>query len=314
LPPDAPKARRGWRDYLLLLALACCWSSTYPLTKIGLGSIPPITFISARSLVAAAFLYAILRARGLRVPTDAKAWKLFAQQQTINSTIPFLLITWAQQYVPASNTVVLASTTPIFAFLITWGITRHEPATLLKLVGAILGLAGTAAIIGLDALSTLDSNILAEIVILLASISFAFATIYGLRLTEYDPMVVAAGSLLFGGLILLPLALIVDHPWMLRPTAEALAAVVAMGIFSSAFGLMLFYMCLTRLGTLTTNAQGYLRIPIGVGLSVLLLGETVPANLALGLVLVMAGVAAMTIPAASYRTWLRRSRGKPSDG
>jgi drug/metabolite transporter (DMT)-like permease len=314
LPPDAPKVRRGWRDYLLLLALACCWSSTYPLTKIGLGSFPPITFISARSLIAAAFLYAILRARGLRVPTDAKAWKLFAQQQTINSTIPFLLITWAQQYVPASNTVVLASTTPIFAFLITWGITRHEPATLLKLVGAILGLVGTAAIIGLDALSTLDSNILAEIVILLATISFAFATIYGLRLTQYDPMVVAAGSLLFGGLILLPLALIVDHPWTLRPTAEALAATVAMGIFSSAFGLMLFYMCLTRLGTLTTNAQGYLRIPIGVGLSVLLLGETVPANLALGLVLVMAGVAAMTIPAASYRNWLRRVRGRPSDG
>jgi drug/metabolite transporter (DMT)-like permease len=91
LPPDAPQARRGWRDYLLLLALACCWSSTYPLTKIGLGTIPPITFISARSLIAAAFLLFILRMRGVRMPTDAKAWKLFAQQQTINSTFPFLL-------------------------------------------------------------------------------------------------------------------------------------------------------------------------------------------------------------------------------
>ena len=101
--------------------------------------------------------------------------------------------------------------------------------------------------------------------------------------------------------MLLPVSLIVDHPWTLRPTAEALVATVAMGIFSSAFGLMLFYMCLTRLGTLTTNAQGYLRIPIGVGLSVLLLGESVPANLALGLVLVMAGVAAMTIPGDGYR-------------
>lgn len=311
MPPDAPQqAKRGWRDYALLLALACCWSSTYPLTKIGLGSIPPITFISARSLIAALFLLAILRARGLRIPTDIGAWKLFAQQQTINSTIPFLLITWAQQYVPAANTVVLASTTPIFAFLITWGITRHEPATLLKLVGAILGLAGTAAIIGLDALAHLDSNIFAEIVILLATISFACATIFGLRLREYDPMVVAAGSLMFGGLLLLPVALVVDHPWTLRPTTEAYAAVVTMGIFSSALGLMLFYMCLGRLGTLTTNAQGYLRIPIGVGLSVLLLGESVPANLALGLVLVMAGVAAMTIPANQYRKWIGRLRGK----
>jgi drug/metabolite transporter (DMT)-like permease len=310
LPPDAPQARHSWRDYLLLLALACCWSSTYPLTKIALGSIPPITFISARSLIAAAFLLAILRARGVRIPTDAKAWKLFAQQQTINSIFPFLLITWAQQYVPASSTVVLASTTPIFAFLITWGITRHEPATLLKLAGAILGLAGTAVIVGLDALTTLDANILAEIVILIGTISFACATIFGMRLTDYDPMVVAAGSLLFGGVLLLPVALIVDHPWTLQPAPRELIATVAIGIFSSAFGLMLFYMCLTRLGTLTTNAQGYLRIPIGVGLSVLLLGETVPPNLALGLVLVMAGVAAMTISGGQYRKWINRLRSR----
>jgi drug/metabolite transporter (DMT)-like permease len=306
--PDRPglPARHSWRDYALLLALACCWSSTYPLTKIGLGSIPPVTFISARSLIAAFFLLAILYARGLRIPTDAKAWKLFAFQQTINSTIPFLMITWAQQYVPAAPTVVLASTTPIFAFVITWGITRHEPATLLKLAGAVLGLAGTAAIIGLDSLSGLGGNIFPEMVILLATISFACATIFGLRLTDYDPMVVAAGSLLFGGLLLLPVALIVDHPWTLRPTTEALVAVITMGIFSSAFGLMLFYMCLTRLGTLTTNAQGYLRIPIGVGLSVVLLGESVPSNLALGLLLVMAGVAAMTIPKDAYRRWISR--------
>ena len=305
----APPRQSNWRDYALLLALACCWSSTYPLTKIGLGSIPPITFISARSLVAAAFLLVVLRIRGLRLPTDAKSWKLFAQQQTINSTIPFLMITWAQQYVPASTAVVLASTTPIFAFLITWGITRHEPATLLKLAGAILGLAGTAAIIGLDALGGLSSDLIADMAILLATISFACATIFGLRLSEYEPMVVAAGSLLFGGFVLLPLAMIVEHPWTLRPTPQALAAVATMGIFSSALGLMLFYMCLQRLGTLTTNAQGYLRIPIGVGLSVLLLGEAVPANLALGLVLVMAGVAAMTVPGDAVRRAMRRLRG-----
>ncbi|MBK5656174.1 MAG: DMT family transporter, partial [Rhizobium sp.] len=248
----------------------------------------------------------VRRIRGIRIPPDIKAWKLFAFQEPISSTIPFLVITWAQLYVPASNTVVLASTTPIFAFLITWAITRHEPASLLKLLGAILGLAGTIAIIGLDALSGFGKEIVAEIAILLATVSFACATIFGLRLSDYDPMVVAAGSLLFGGTVLLPVALIVDHPWTLHPTPQALVATVVMGIFSSAFGLMLFYMCLTRLGTLTTNAQGYLRIPIGVALSVILLGESVPSNLALGLVLVMCGVAAMTVPADAVKRWLRR--------
>jgi len=291
---------------LLLLALACAWSSTYPLTKLGLESIPPITFIVARSLIAALFLLVILWLRGLALPTELKAWKLFALQQIINSTFPFLIITWAQQYVPAANTVVLAATTPIFAFLITWGITRHEPATLLKLSGAILGLAGTAVIIGLDALTSFDQEIFAEIAILLATLSFAFGTIFGLRMSTYQPTVVAAGSLLFGGLVLLPVSLVVEHPWTLHPTGQSIVAAAAMGIFSSALGLMLFYMCLTRLGTLTTNAQAYLRIPIGVALSVLLLGEAVPPNLAAGLVLVMAGVAAMTIPTAQIRRWLRR--------
>src|SRR5258708_33814181 len=146
-------------------------------------------------------------------------------------------------------------------------------------------------------------------VILLAALAFACAAIFGLRLREYDPMVVAAGSLLFGGSVLLPASLIIDHPWTLRPTAQALAATVTMGIFSSALGLVLFYMCLARLGTLTTNAQGYLRIPIGVGLSVLLLGESVPSNLALGLVLVMAGVAAMTVSGDQMRRAMQRVRG-----
>ena len=104
------------------------------------------------------------------------------------------------------------------------------------------------------------------------------------------------------------MSLIVDHPWTLHPTTQALTATITMGIFSSALGLMLFYMCLMRLGTLITNAQGYLRIPIGVGLSVLLLGETVPPNLVLGLILVMAGVGAMTIPSGGYRSLISRFR------
>lgn len=308
LPASEARPHHGLRDYLLLLALACAWSSTYPLTKVGLQSIPPITFIVARSLVAASFLLVVMRLRGASLPMELKAWKLFAFQQIINSTIPFLIITWAQQYVPAANTVVLAATTPIFAFLITWGITRHEPANLLKLAGAILGLAGTAVIIGLDALTSLGHEIVAEIAILLATLSFACGTIFGLRMSGYPPIVVAAGSLLFGGLLLLPASLILERPWTLHPTMPSVAAAVTMGIFSSALGLMLFYMCLARLGTLTTNAQAYLRIPIGVALSVVLLGEAVPPNLAAGLVLVMIGVAAMTVPGERIKRWLKRAR------
>ena len=46
--PSIATGARNWRDYALLLALACCWSSTYPLAKLALPTIPPITFIAAR--------------------------------------------------------------------------------------------------------------------------------------------------------------------------------------------------------------------------------------------------------------------------
>ena len=303
---EASPRRHSWRDYALLLALATCWSATYPLTKIGVGSIPPFTFITARSLVAAIFLLIVMRFRGLRLPTELKAWKAFSFQQMINATLPFLVITWAQQYVPAAPTVVLASTTPIISFFITWAITRHEPAGLSRLIGALLGLSGTIAIIGLDAIGGMSGNILAEVMILLATICFACGTIFGTCLSGYSPIIVAAGSIMVGTLVVLPLSLIFEHPWTLHPTPQSIAAVFAMGIFPGALGLMLFYMCLVRLGTLTTNAQGYLRIPIGVGLSVLLLGESIPPHLVTGLILVMTGVAAMTIPDGAYRGTFRR--------
>ncbi len=224
------------------------------------------------------------------------------------------MITWAQQYVPAASTVVLASTTPIFAFLITWGITRHEPATLLKLAGAILGLAGTAVIIGLDALARLDGNIFAEMVILLATISFACATIFGLRLSEYDPMVVAAGSLLFGGLVLLPVALIVDHPWTLRPThgsagghrhhgdlLERARADAVLHVPDAAR-----HAHHQRAGLFAHSDR---RRPVGRCCS----ANPFRPTLRSACVLVMAGVAAMTVPNRGYGRWinpLRAGAGK----
>ena len=212
------------------------------------------------------------------------------------------MITWAQQYVPAASTVVLASTTPIFAFVITWGITRHEPATLLKLAGAVLGLAGTAVIIGLDALGGLGADIFAEIVILLATISLCLR--HDLRTAAVRLRPDGGGGGLAAVRRSAAAAGVADHrsPWTLHPTPQALVATLAMGIFSSAFGLMLFYMCLTRLGTLTTNAQGYLahsdrRRPLGACCSAKPCRPTSRSDC----VLVMAGVAAMTIPGDRYR-------------
>jgi drug/metabolite transporter (DMT)-like permease len=289
------------REYALLLLLACFWGGSYVFAKIALETIPPASLICGRSLLAALLLMAVLALRGMAMPRDGAAWRTFAVQATINSVVPFLLITWAQQFVDAGLTVVLSSTTPIYAFLLTWAVTRHEPAGLGRLLGTVIGLGGVAVIVGAEALRGLGQELVAQLVIMLATVCFAIGTIRGRHLARFDPMVAAAGSLAVGGLALVPLVVLFEQPWALEHTAKTLGAMATMAVFSSAAGLMLFYRLLATLGPVAVTSQAYLRVPIGVALAVLLLGERVPPGLAAGLVLVVVGVALMTMPIGRRR-------------
>ena len=304
--PSTTPPRIPWTEYALLGVLALCWGLTYPLTKIVIETIPPVTAICWRNIAGAVVLLPFLLWRRKRLPVDLASWRAFGGQQIVNNTFPFLLLTWAQLHVPASLTVVLSSTTPIWAFLIAWGVTRHEPATAAKFVGTALGLAGAVAIIGAEALGGLGQNLAAQGAIALATLSFAVGTINGRNLKHFDPMVVTMGSVLFGGALLLPFSLALEQPWLLAPSRASLVALLIMAATGTAIGLMIFYRLVNTLGPIATNSSSYLRIPIGVGLSVFLLGERVPPSLWSGLVLILAGVAAMTVPGGLWaRAWRR---------
>jgi drug/metabolite transporter (DMT)-like permease len=110
-------------------------------------------------------------------------------------------------------------------------------------------------------------------------------------------MAPAAGSLLCGAAILIPLSLAVEQPWTLAPSANSLLALLGLAVFSTAFAFAIYFRLIQTLGSVGTTAQAYLRVPIGVGLGVLFLGERPSTTAWIGLACVVIGVAAMTIPA-----------------
>lgn len=295
LPPLSQNGARAV-DYALLMLLATCWAASYTFTKVGIQTIPPLTFMGVRSLLAAGLLLGLLWWRGLSLPSDAASWRMLLLQALLNSVLPFQMIGWAQQWVDASLATVLASTSPIFTFLITWALTRNEPATWAKLAGVLAGIAGIALIVGPKALVGNGPQLLAELVIVAAAVCFASGSIFGRHLGRLDPMVAAAGSLAIGGVVLTPLSLVFDQPWTLHPSAASITALVMMAVISSALGLLIFYRLLKTLGPIGTMSQAYLRVPIGVAIPVFLLGEQLASSAYAGLALVVAGVAAMTIP------------------
>ena len=283
-------------DLALLLALATLWGASYTLIKIGVATIPPVTFIAARTLIAGAILFAILRLRGLKLPNDRATWKRFMFQACLNSVIPFTMIAWAEQSVGAGLATILNSTSPIFTFLLTVFLTQHEPATARKLFGVVAGIIGICLIVGIESLNGLGRDLWAQLAIVAAAVSYAVAAIFGRGFKGLDPMMPAAGSLICGAAILLPLSLLVDQPWTLAPSADSIWALLGLSIFSTALAFVIYFRLLRSLGSVGTTAQAYLRVPIGVGIAILFLGETMTSTMLAGLLCVIVGVAAMTIP------------------
>jgi drug/metabolite transporter (DMT)-like permease len=287
------------REYALLLVLAILWGASYTFIRLGVATIPPVTLIAARTLIGGILLFAILTARGIAMPHDAASWRQFLVQALLNSVIPFTLIAWAEKTVEAGLTTILCSTSPIFTFVIAFAITRHEPATFTKLFGVISGIIGICLIVGVDVLSGIGTELVADLALIAAALCFSGAAIFGRSFGALDPMAPAAGSMLCGSVVLIPISFAAEQPWTIVPSATSVMALIGLSVFSTAFAFALYFRLLRTLGSVGVTAQAYLRVPIGVGIGMLFLGESLAPSAAIGLVWVVIGVAAMLMPASA---------------
>jgi drug/metabolite transporter (DMT)-like permease len=110
-------------------------------------------------------------------------------------------------------------------------------------------------------------------------------------------MLPATGSLVCGAIILIPISLVMDHPWALTPSTRSIVALLCLSVFSTALAFTIYFRLIQTLGLVGSTSQAYLRVPIGVTIGVVFLGEILAPTTLIGLVCVIAGVAAMTIPA-----------------
>ncbi len=281
----------------MLVTLAALWSASYSLVHLMVATIPPITASGIRAVLASALLFIAMRVMGASLPRDRSMWRSLLLQSFLGSLLPFVLIAWAQTTVEVNVAVILSSTSPIFAFFITWGITRHEPATARKLLGVLAGLTGISLIVGMSALAGIGRDLLAQLALLAAALCYACAAISGRKFDGLNPIVPAAATLLIAGCLLLPAGFAIERPWTFTPSATSLAALAALSTFSTAFAYMIYFWLLRRVGSIGVTAQSYLRIPLGVMFGVVLFGEVLSPSTWLGLAFVVTGVVAMTWPA-----------------
>ena len=283
----------GFVDYALLVLLAVLWGSSYAFIKIAVETVPPLTTIAVRAILAGLILAAVAAMQGHRFDAARGHWPGLLIQALLNSILPFTLIAWSLVYIDSGLAGILNATPPIFVLLITYLWTRHEPVTMASLFGVAAGIGGVTLMIGFDALSGLGRSAVAQLAVTAASLCYGFAAIYGRRFNAVPPAVTAAGTMAWAAVILVPLSLVVDRPWSLAPSAASLAALVVLSAFCTALALIVYFRLIRTLGSMGLSTNSYLRVAVSVFVGVAFLGESVGWTTAAGVVLILAGVAAI---------------------
>lgn len=283
-------------EWTMLMALSVLWGGSFFFVGVAVGELPPFTIVTIRVGLAAIALWLIAFAMGHRVPLRGPVWRAFFSMGLLNNLIPFSLIVWGQSHIASGLASILNATTPLFTVLIAHVVTTDERLSWARLLGVLFGLAGTVVLIGPVALSGIGTQALAQIAVLAAALSYAFAGVYGRRFRELGipPMMTATGQVTAATLMLLPVALFVEQPWQLpAPSLATLAALAGLALLSTALAYVLYFRILATAGATNLLLVTFLIPVTAILLGVLVLNERLSANHLFGMGLIAIGLAAI---------------------
>jgi drug/metabolite transporter (DMT)-like permease len=201
------------------------------------------------------------------------------------------LIVWAQTRIDSGVAGILNSTSPLFTMVIAHLLTSDDRLTPQKLIGCLLGTVGVVVMIGMEFLNRLGDGIAGQLAMLGAACSYGFAAVYGRRFDTGSNMASAAGMLSAATLLILPVALAIDHPWTLSPGSLSISALFGLALLSTAIAFVVWFRLITTAGPSNTSLVTFLIPFTALGLGILLLGEKPTLGSVLGLVILLAGLA-----------------------
>ena len=289
------KQQMGIREWAMLIILSIFWGGSFFFNEIAVMELPPLSLVALRVGLASICLWLIVFAMKLPIPKTANTWLAFLGIGLLNNVIPFVLIVWGQTQIASGLASILNATTPLFTVVIASLFLVDEKATPLKITGVVVGFLGVVFMIGLPALE-MEHRFLPQLAILMASLSYAFAGVYGRKIgvLKINPIVIAAGQVTASTLVLIPLALWVDGPTHITGLSlETWLAVIALAILSTVLGYILYFKLLTAAGA-TNAVLVTLLVPVSaILLGSLFLGETLQLIHFFGMAMIALGFSAI---------------------
>lgn len=255
-------------EWLMLIILSILWGGSFFFSEVALTELPPFTIVLGRVGLAAIFLNLIVVVAGYRMPTSPRMWGTFMTMGLLNNLLPFSLIMFGQTQITGGLASILNATTPLWTVLLAHILTGDEKLTQNRFIGVLFGLGGVVLIIGPAVLYGLQDNFLAQMAVIGASISYAFAGLFGKRFKEIPPLVTATGQVTSTTFMMTPLVLVIDQPWTLSmPSLPIWGALVGLALLSTTVAYILYFRLLA-----TAGATNLLLVTFLIPISALLLG------------------------------------------
>ena len=281
-------------EWFLLIILSIIWGGAFFFGKVAVAELPPFSIVLGRVGIAAIVLNVIVRITGYRMPRSLKIWRDFMVMGALNNMIPFSLIFWGQIHIASGLAAILNATTPLWTVTLAHFMTRDERLNTSRLTGVVLGIFGVIIIIGPDALKGFGSNVMAQLAVIGATISYALAGIFGKRFRDIPPIVTATGQLTCSTLMIIPIAIWVDKPWLISmPGVQTFGSIIALALVCTALAYIIYFRILASAGATNILLVTFL-IPISaLILGAIFLGERLELRHFLGMGIIVIGLAAI---------------------
>ena len=274
-----------------LLLLGLLWGGSFFFARIAVAEMPPLVLVFWRVLIAAAALHLWLRARGVNIRPILDHAGNFVALALLNNVIPFSLIFAGQTEIGAGLASVLNATTPFWTIIVANALTSDEKFSATKISGVLLGIAGTAVMIGPGLLAGLGGPVWAKLAIVGAAVSYAFAVVFAKRFRALPSTLVATGQLTASTLIMLPVMLVFyDYAEVFSGGRTTWLAVVALALASTAFAYFLYFSILASAGATNASLVTLIVPATAILLGALVLSERLELFEIGGMALIAAGL------------------------
>ena len=283
----------GIKEWGLVIILSVLWGGSFFFIGVAVKEVTPLTIVLCRVALASVILLVIVHLKGERMPSSLKLWGAFFIMGALNNLIPFSLIVWGQTHIESSLASILNATTPIFSVILAHFLTKEERLTVNRITGVLIGWIGVTVLIGIESLRGFGIEVIGQIAVLGASLSYACSAIYGRRFKGINPVVVATGMLCSSTVMMTPLALFIEQPWSLSPSVITLMALFGLSAISTSFAYIIYFRVLATSGPTNILLVTFL-IPISaILLGVMVLGEQLAWNVFVGMGMIFIGLIAI---------------------